>query len=1369
MVGKINPSDDNKRIPPKSQELSFHQDYTSPQQKVMNEHINELKNLLKHANANNPEVQQRIAELRHQIQYEDLPAVGLSERRKPTISDALEYIDQQSGYTAYQAALEAASKKSKKSGWRKLAGGAPTSTSLSKTKTKLRSQDTDLTALENTIRTWESQHPGKINTQCNAICTIIDQLKTKPGCKVDADGLRSLIQLSHDPNVNILFNTNIYKQISKTDLGNFFDAIKLDRSLLPADTKPSAPPFKQGYVAYVLKNLPDTNNGAETTIQVSGSMDNMPAYISGFRSNGTPIITHVIDYTPGGNSIGANRGVNGTDDSLLAKHTLPTFIDADGKKQSYVYIPAGMSSGRIYYNGSQNTYNTGFSEFTVDSNGVPYTNFTAVDGVPTLTSNVQMSGDSMISNRNGIQTDFTTFANKMKSLYNKYDPTGVWANNMFAKDSSVVPQGSILSGKHMTDPAIISSLSNYLSNTFMTQMVGQRIYFMADALPNQPPKVQSGMITKVGNGYQFTFDGASTSPLQLPALNDINGWISGAFGTPLASDDAATGAEKWGVAKALSSIINKGILPGDIIGKTSPNNALQQSYFTNPANIQNFYQAPFYNLYLRAMHEAGCSAYGADFDDYMGGDGTVSDVPSDEPCVTISFQSGGPTPPAFDPNDIADQLFDPKNDQTIAKEWKGENVVGQINSRIASINQAITNYKNNPTQAAYNALQAQFVILANLQKQATTLATDMLNYEHGAELNAVVKAVTGQDATPDQLAAVANAMATHEVDPVQPMPGPPGPPPSFDPNKAVDDVANDAQGKQIIKKYTDYAQWAQSESKTYQDDLKIYNSKTGQDQVNYYNNTLLPTYNALKQACDSMRGMALPLVSDNEDSIKSILVAHGDLKSKDDPFTDEDQSAMAKVIENRYLPTVPDVPTPPTPGFDPQKATNEIYGNAALQFHNQFMNLPVVQEIAKYQADVTAYRQNPTAALYATLLRESNQIAIDLPGLRGTLINLLNTPANQKIIKSIPDLANLTTDEIASIAAYIGSTKESAAVNVPPLPPAPPLNPAQQYLKTLDDWLTAHNDKGSGDGIYQELEQPLSAAIQKSGFTTLADIQNWLKNSVAGQQAMKYLTSPTIYAKDPALAALPAGSAQSDALQDLFNKLQITAPVPSPPGPPGPTDLGKFKDAINAWLASAIGEKQYQHAGDPQGYLRSTFANKIFSLIDGGGVKTMDKLKALIASGIQGQGPLASFAALLSANIYKADPAFQQMAPADAQKELQQFFNVLGITAPVPTPPGPPPSDDVARLKAAFPGQLTSQSGMWTQQMIQLMQDLKVHASPGDLANLMKAFYKQYMSLLPGLLKGRTDFPLPASQYATELCQAEWKASGAAGPCPPLT
>lgn len=539
-------------------------------------------------------------------------------------------------------------KKSTKARWRELAGGNPKKSAENRQSSlpvtfrqNWGAQQDTPGQVEQNIQNWSAAHPNTLGPQCQKICAGIETMKASG--HLTGDSIRSWVQDNHDPDISKLFNTNIYQSVSSSDLRSFFNAVGLDSSLLPATTKPTAPPSIPGYVTYTFNNLPDRGpDGRETTIQVGGQINGNQEYISSI--NNSPLTPH--------------GAVAFSTDPMtsIPKSQLPTFVDSDGNTESYVLIPYGMTSGRIYYNGSQNTANTGFSEFSIDANGTPYTNFTAVDGIPTLTSNVQMFGDGLVTNRNGIQTDFATFSNRMRALYNQYDPTGAWAKGMFAAD------GSIRSGKHMSasetgDPRIENSLSDYLQGTFFTYFADHPLYFTADA---PTTGAQSGVIQQRGPN-SWVFHVTSSNPpvdLPLPSPTNLNAWISGAFGPN--GDDTPEKNIMWGAAKALSSIINKGILPQNT--NTSPTNPMNgAAYFDNPANVKNFYQAPFYNVYLRAMHEAGCSAYGADFDDYMGGDGTVSDAPSDHPWVTISFgDTSPPTPPApppFSPAEITDRLW----------------------------------------------------------------------------------------------------------------------------------------------------------------------------------------------------------------------------------------------------------------------------------------------------------------------------------------------------------------------------------------------------------------------------------------------------------------------------------------------------------------------------------------------------------------------------------------------------------------------------------------------------------------------------------------------------------------------------------------
>jgi len=455
MVGKINPNDDSNKLPPIRSDLFFH---TSSEQRVINQLIAKLKTLLESPHLNDPHVQQQIESLRTQIQYHDLPEMGLSDKRKPTINETMKFIDQQSGYTTYlenRAKTEelSSSKKSKKSSWRYLASSAPSArTSFAKD---------DLDTVKQNIVNWQTTHAGKLTAQIQTILKAIDTMAANP--TFTGDSLRSWMQLNSDANpttgVKTLFNQAIYSQVSQDDLTSFFKAVGLDSTLLPSPTTPSTPPFKPGYVAYVFKNLPDyqPDGKTPTTIQVGGHV------------NAEDPISYIRRINPDGSVQFTQDPAQG----FLSKNQLLTFTDSDGKKQSYIYLPAYYTSGRIYYNSTATTPGAAFTEFNMDVNGNPNVNFTAVDGIPKLTSNVQLIGDDKITNRNGIQTDLASFYAKMSSLYKQYDPSGVWQKNMFA------PDGTIRSGKHMgstetQDPTIQNSLLTYLSNTFMPQMAGKK-------------------------------------------------------------------------------------------------------------------------------------------------------------------------------------------------------------------------------------------------------------------------------------------------------------------------------------------------------------------------------------------------------------------------------------------------------------------------------------------------------------------------------------------------------------------------------------------------------------------------------------------------------------------------------------------------------------------------------------------------------------------------------------------------------------------------------------------------------------------------------------------------------------------------------
>jgi len=642
MVGKINPNNDpNNNIPPNSGDLSFQHDYTSPQQRVMNEHIHELKNLLKTGDINDPEVKQHIAQLRHQIQYKDLPAVGLSERRRPTVADAMQYIDQQSGYTTHvenaAKAVEqvSVSKKSKKSSWRQLAGSAqatPT-TKTSMLKTKGAKAPDDLNTISTNFQTWlndPAHATDKKNNQniFNEISNAIAAFKQSPSQNSGAS-LRAFIQ--SDTNLNSctkeLFNTSIYGKLSNpNNLNSLFNALNFDSHLLPSQTKESGPQPKPGYTVYLLKNLPKGN-----TVTITGSS---PGIANGYVTIDPKTQVGVPTATP----------------TTLTYSQFPQF-----NGQPYIYMPNGTSNGRITFGDPKIGAHPTFCEFTASSGGTSpsYVNFTAVDTIPSQTLNIQMTTDSGSSSRNGIPVDHDTFVASMTALYGKYDKTGVWASTMKNDD------GSIKSGKFMNDPRItgtgsnppLTSLAGYLTGTFIPGITPNApLNFMSD-----DGTLQKGWFTRNPNtpsGWNFTTQSGTSMPV--PPLTDIGSWFSGSDAGWNSNPPGPGGqrppmnAVQWGITKALSGLMNVGIPPNRI------NSTVGNNFFTSLENVKNFYQAPFYNMYRRVVHESGCNAYASDYDDVLGGDGTLSAPPSDHPFFTITF--GGSTP-AFDPSAAVDKLW----------------------------------------------------------------------------------------------------------------------------------------------------------------------------------------------------------------------------------------------------------------------------------------------------------------------------------------------------------------------------------------------------------------------------------------------------------------------------------------------------------------------------------------------------------------------------------------------------------------------------------------------------------------------------------------------------------------------------------------
>jgi hypothetical protein len=180
-------------------------------------------------------------------------------------------------------------------------------------------------------------------------------------------------------------------------------------------------------------------------------------------------------------------------------------------------------------------------------------------------------------------------------------------------------------------------------------------------------------------------------------------------------------------------------------------------------------------------------------------------------------------------------------------------------------------------------------------------------------------------------------------------------------------------------------------------------------------------------------------------------------------------------------------------------------------------------------------------------------------------------------------------------------------------------------------------------------------------------------------------------------------------------------------------------------------------------YIRTHFINNIFAQIDSGQITTVADMENWLNNG-PGHTMLQG---LLSSNIYNADPNFSSN-PKAAQLELQDLFNRLGLTAPVPTPSGPPTPD----LDKLFQQHPDIASLFNNNEVVELTNTLKNVGAKGwmsnDVKNLLAAHQRKYMETLQKDGYSHAD----AATFTNALIQKEsgqaWKNAGLAGTPPAL-
>lgn len=253
-------------------------------------------------------------------------------------------------------------------------------------------------------------------------------------------------------------------------------------------------------------------------------------------------------------------------------------------------------------------------------NGIWF-DFSAVDDVSLPLQLTTHTSDGQPDQVRGYSGSASAFMNKAVQLLQQYDTTSghIWSGLVQKDGSGEVLR--ILAAKQALAP--LGSFPNnyfedYLQNTFLPYFETNTLSMDGTALDGSI-ETYVGQVVSVGGQSFFQFKGeADGNVVMVPAYPDrAKAWFSGGLAAdefiPI-SPQGATEAYK-DLVRDLSAFVNAGVLPSVAQGQNITKDWME-------SHRSDFYQAPVYNVYDRALHEAGLDAYAYDYDDRLGQDGT---------------------------------------------------------------------------------------------------------------------------------------------------------------------------------------------------------------------------------------------------------------------------------------------------------------------------------------------------------------------------------------------------------------------------------------------------------------------------------------------------------------------------------------------------------------------------------------------------------------------------------------------------------------------------------------------------------------------------------------------------------------------------
>jgi len=448
-------------------------------------------------------------------------------------------------------------------------------------------------------------------------------------------------------------------QLTRQDIRQLNEA-GLSTSSSQSTPIPSAyPPAKPGYLPVVL-NPPKDKSADDVYVRIQGTdpKTNSLCYLT-FDANGMASYHDIPNNTPG-NADGSQYCVK--------LSSLPKFGDG------YLIYTLPIESGRILIsvdkptiwqdpdmnNASDPDTNINWSmvELTTRDNPNPtpanpngiWSDYSGVDFVGMPMQLQTHTNDGKPDQIHGYDGNRQALINKALELLKQYDTTPGQVWNHLCQYDGAGNVLRILAAKHMLAP--LGNFPNnyfqdYLEKTFLPYFASNNLQVDASGANGNPVE------TYTGNAYQDSSDGkwyfkfvgqTDGNVVIVPAETDnASAWLTGASGPwPDTKNPVPNTNAFKDLIRDLSAIANAGIKPEAMQGQL-----IDKQWMIDARNKGEYYQAPVYNVYDRAMHEAGLNAYAYDYDDRLGQDGTEGG-PFDGSCIAISLpdlSSPSPTPP----------------------------------------------------------------------------------------------------------------------------------------------------------------------------------------------------------------------------------------------------------------------------------------------------------------------------------------------------------------------------------------------------------------------------------------------------------------------------------------------------------------------------------------------------------------------------------------------------------------------------------------------------------------------------------------------------------------------------------------------------